>query len=182
MVSTTRLTAEEYLAGRFPRESQLINGELVIIDPRLRHQQAVARTLRALEDWSGSPEGHGIALFGGNWVLGPDSVVKPDVWWVADPARIDLDLVFQDTAPDLVVEVRSPGTWHLDVGPKKAIYEAAGVAELWLVDLPAEAVLVHRRSRTDAPAFDATAELGADEALTSPLLPGFALDLTALFA
>ena len=35
------------------------------------------------------------------------------------------------------IEVRSPGTRHLDIGRKLATYHDAGTRELWLVDTPA---------------------------------------------
>jgi Uma2 family endonuclease len=81
--------------------------------------------------------------------------------------------------PDLAVEVRSESTWRYDIGVKKARYESAGVAELWLVDTRAPSVLVFRRSAPQAPAFDLARARRAS--LASPLLPGLALDLTRLF-
>lgn len=77
--------------------------------------------------------------------------------------------------------MRSPGTWALDVGPKLRRYELTGAAELWLVDPPACSVLVFRRDGADA-GFAAAVEIGVDEALTSPLLPGFGLATAELFA
>ncbi len=79
------------------------------------------------------------------------------------------------------MEVRSPGTWRYDVGRKKAVYESGGLPELWLVDTAADEVLVFRRSAPDAPAFDVAEELSHGDTLTSPLLPGFALELDELF-
>ena len=83
--------------------------------------------------------------------------------------------------PDLAIEVRSPSTWRFDVGVKKARYEAAGLPELWLVDHVADSVLVYRRSAPAAQEFDVALEVGRGEALTSPQLPGFELELDALF-
>jgi len=83
--------------------------------------------------------------------------------------------------PELVVEVRSPSTWRFDVGAKKDNYELAGVAELWLVDTEAEVVLVFRRSTPRNARFDLSLDLGIDEALTSPLLPGFELAVSEIF-
>jgi len=42
-------------------------------------------------------------------------------------------------------------------------------------------VLVFRWSRPDAPTFDVGVEVRADEELTSPLLPGFALRVATIF-
>jgi Uma2 family endonuclease len=78
------------------------------------------------------------------------------------------------------VEVRSPSTWHVDLGRKRQIYERHGVRELWLVDPPAQSVLVFRRSGGSA-SFDITTEIGVDETLTSPLLTGFTVPITTVF-
>ena len=59
---------------------------------------------------------------------------------------------------------------------------ARGVPELWLVDTAADVALVFRRCSSAAPAFDVSEELGAGATLSSPLLPGFALPVTDVFA
>ena len=79
--------------------------------------------------------------------------------------------------PDLAVEVRSPGTWHRDIGRKLQRYRDAGTRELWLVDAPASTVLVYR-----VDAFAEAVEVGPGEVLGTPLLPGFALPIDQLFA
>ena len=57
----------------------------------------------------------------------------------------------------------------------------AGLPELWLVDINADAVLVYRRSSTKRATFDVELVVGRDEQLASPLLPGLAIDLAELF-
>ena len=79
------------------------------------------------------------------------------------------------------MEIRSPSTWRYDVGRKKSVYEAQGVAEVWLVDDAAEVILVFRRSTPAQPTYDVALELATSDALASPLLPGFALALARLF-
>jgi Uma2 family endonuclease len=37
-------------------------------------------------------------------------------------------------APDLIIEIQSPGTLHVDAKRKKDIYERFGVREYWIVD------------------------------------------------
>ncbi|MGI9120199.1 MAG: Uma2 family endonuclease, partial [Acidimicrobiales bacterium] len=84
--------------------------------------------------------------------------------------------------PDLVVEVRSPGTWRLDIGPKRAVYERTGVGELWLVDTPARTVVVYRRTSPEVVEFDVALEVGPGEVLATPLLDSFELPFDELFA
>ena len=81
--------------------------------------------------------------------------------------------------PDLVVEVRSAGTWAQDLGPKRRLYERHGVRDLWLVDTAARSVLVFARP-PGAAAFTDPVEVAAQDSLTSALLPGFAASVAAL--
>lgn len=182
MSVATKMGAEEFLAGDWNPGAQLVGGEVVVTDPRLWHQELVARLMEALRSWCRSEAGRGMAGIGGDWVLRPSDVYCPDVWWVCDADRLDLHASGNAVSPDLAVEVRSVSTWHLDIGPKRSIYEASGVGELWLVDSPATAVVVLRRSAPAVPVFDLSTEAGPGEALTSPLLAGFELAIDALFA
>lgn len=182
MSVTTILTVDEFLARDWPRGTQLIAGEVVVNQPKLPHQFSVGLIYTELFQWSRAEAGRGYAGLPTDVRIGDHDLYAPDVWWVADdrrPGPGDLDL---DGVPDLVVEVRSPSTWRFDVGVKKARYEASGVAELWLVDNAARSVLVYRRSAGAVPFFDVALELGGPEPLTSPLLPGFALPVEAVFA
>ena len=177
----TRVSVDDFLTGAFPRGAWLIDGEVVVNDPTLRHQEVCARLVEALRRWASSSGG--LAGYGGNWLIAPDTVVKPDVWWVGPERRasIDIGAAMVSGPPDLAVEVRSPGTWAIDVGPKRARYEAAGLPELWLVDLVARSVLVFRRSAAGEPTFEDAHEPSGADALTSPLLPGFSVAVDSLF-
>ena len=61
-------------------------------------------------------------------------------------------------------------------------YERAGLTELWLIDTKSQAVIVCRRSSSTVPTFDSLIERRGGDDLTSPQLPGFALDVASLFA
>ncbi len=182
MSATTGISISDFLAGDWPPDAQLVDGEVIVNDPSFEHQRIAGLVFRRLAEWVDAAPGRGLAGFGGNWTIAPGSVYKPDAWWVADARRPDPAAVRSDTPPDLVVEVRSPGTWALDLGPKRSGYEASGVTELWLVDPPARSVLIHRRSHADVANFDVAAEVGPGGTLTTPLLDGFALPIDELFA
>jgi Uma2 family endonuclease len=186
MTIMTGVSVEVFLAGDWPVGSELVDGEVVVNDPGFRHQETVLRIVFALAGWCRRAPGRGQAGLGGNWVLAPGELYKPDVWWTADEHRPDPDSARSDTPPDLAMEVRSPGTWRLDIGHKRDVYAAAGVAELWLVDTPARTVIVLRRSAATGPAaprgaFDDSAEFGPGDILTTSLLPDFALAIDDLF-
>ncbi len=67
-----------------------------------------------------------------------DTVVQPDVLVVCDSSKTDRRGV--RGAPDLAVEVLSPGTASHDQVRKLRVYERAGVREYWLVH-PTDRVL-----------------------------------------
>jgi Uma2 family endonuclease len=185
VTATAQMTATEFLARPVDPPTQrweLIDGELVMNEPGLIHNDSQGCIYSALRVWVNEARGRGWAGLPLDVQLDERNVYEPDVVWYRDqraPRR-------GDTAPfplpDVAVEVRSPSTWRFDVGAKKANYESHGVAELWLVDTAADVVIIFRRSTAKAPQFDVSLELTTNDKLTSPLLPGFSLPVGEIFA
>ena len=71
-----------------------------------------------------------------------DTVVQPDVLVLCDPTKADRRGL--RGAPDLVVEVLSPGTASHDHVRKRRVYERAGVREYWLVHPIDRMVTIYR--------------------------------------
>ena len=181
-LTSTRLTAEEYFAlPPTDKRTQLIDGEIVVNEPTVRHQRVTGEIYLLLTMWLRDNPGHGEAGIPVDLHLDDRNVFAPDVWWVPEEARPARDAKRIVGPPALAVEVRSPSTWRYDVGAKRRTYERLGLAELWLVDTESDSVLVYRRSSTESPEFDVALELGAGECLTTPLIPGFEIDLGELF-
>jgi Uma2 family endonuclease len=177
------MTAEQYFESVPTRHySQLIDGEVVMDEPTVRHQVVVMRILRALQDWTWAVPGRGEVYIPINVLMDEHNVFGPDLSYLREDRVPTDDVHHIDGPPDLAVEVRSPSTWRYNVGKKMRSYERRGLPELWLVDSPVATVLVYRRSRRDVPDFDVALELTRGESLTSPLLPGFALALDEVFA
>jgi Uma2 family endonuclease len=85
-------------------------------------------------------------------------------------------------APDLVIEILSPGTRRRDKGRKRAIYDREGVREYWIVDPESRSVTVLRRPQSEAGLTDVTTlTLDAGATLDSPLFPGLRLPLRDVF-
>ena len=181
-LTSTRLTAEEYFAlPPTEQRTQLIDGEIVVTEPSVRHQRLTGEIYLQLATWLKANPGHGEATLPLDVHLDDWNVFAPDVLFVLEadrPGRDDKRIV---GPPALAVEVRSPSTWRYDVGTKKKTYERRGLAELWLVDTESDTVLVYRRSSPEAAEFDVALEIAPGEPLITPLIPGFALDLAELF-
>jgi Uma2 family endonuclease len=183
MLVTQRMTADEFLAlGEVYPRLQLIAGELVVTEAALRHQIVFKRMLLALDGWNDDAPGRGLVTPPLDVKLDERNVYAPDLLWYSEHRAPALDDLRPYPMPGIVVEVRSPSTWRYDVGVKALAYERAGLAELWLVDTVTPEVVVYRRSSPTVATFDVAVRIGEGERLTSPQLPGFALDVASLFA
>ena len=180
---TTLLTADEYLAtgDERPRFTELINGEVIVNTPNLRHQRIAARVRFLLQLWCEESPGRGESPDSVDTRLDTGNVYAPDVWWVNEAHRPPRDASHLVGPPDLAVEVRSASTWRFDIGVKRETYERSGLPELWLVDTASNTILVFRRSTPESTTFDIAIEVGQGEKLESSQLPGLSLDITALF-
>lgn len=177
-----KMTADEFFA--LPEElphPQLIDGELVLNRPAYAHQRIVVELIGLFRLYAEAHPGVGELGIEISTLIDEHNVYVPDLWWV--PAGHD-DVHHHgpfEGPPPLVVEVRSPSTWRHDLGTKLRRYEAHGAAEVWLVDTEGRQVLVRRRSSPASASFDVAFEVGLGELLATPMIPGWAIDLTALF-
>ncbi len=159
---------------------QLIEGDFFVApSPRGYHQQIAGRIYRLLCDWVEKKDA-GLVMFAPFDVyLDDHNVYQPDVLFIAKARQAD---VYQDDgvhgAPDLAVEVLSPGTACLDKDSKRRVYARHGVSEMWLIDPELQTVQIYRfLENAERPV--AYLELG--DTLTTPLLPGFSVALAKIF-
>jgi Uma2 family endonuclease len=82
-----------------------------------------------------------------------------------------------DAAPDLVVEILSPGTRRRDLTTKWDLYARFGVREYWIVDPDARNVTVLALTGDKYERVPLT----NDDMIQSRVLPGLTLALTAVF-
>jgi len=167
---------------------ELVDGELYVSTaPHVLHQVTCGRLIAALNGWSDTrPEGDqaaGEAIPGPGLVFDRENAVIPDVVWVRRrrmSAVVGADGKLHQ-APGLVIEILSPGTINTarDREVKLGLYTLRRVPEYWIVDWQRRKVEVYRR---DGDALALVTTLAEADALTSPLLPGFALPLARLFA
>jgi Uma2 family endonuclease len=107
----------------------------------------------------------------------PDTVRAPDVSFVAKrnlPEQEPKD-GFWPGAPDLAVEILSPGDRTGEVDEKIDAWLAAGCAAVWIVNPKLKTVTVYR-SRTDVQSTATGDVLQGD-----PVVPGFSYVIDELF-
>jgi Uma2 family endonuclease len=99
-------------------------------------------------------------------------VFEPDVLVVCDASKIDSKGV--RGAPDVIIEVLSPSTASFDQIEKRDAYEAAGVRELWLVDVGNALVTIYRHTGAK---FAPAAIVHAKGSIAIAALSGLTLNL-----
>ncbi len=73
------------------------------------------------------------------------TVVQPDLTIVCDPEKLDDRGCIG--APDLVIEILSPGNKQIELSDKFEIYQEAGIKEYWIVEPVDEFVIVYTLSK-----------------------------------
>lgn len=162
---------------------EIIDGELYVSrQPTVEHQITCSELGIDLGLWS-RETGLGWLVPAPGVIFAEDEAVAPDLVWVARDRLSSLlgPEGHLHAAPDLVVEVLSPGAAkeRRDREAKLGVYSRRAVREYWIVSWEQRWIEVYRRS--DA-ALHLVATLLERDTLTSPLLPGFSCALTELFA
>jgi Uma2 family endonuclease len=184
-VARHHLTADEYfaMADRLPRFTELIEGEVVVASPSVRHQHIAAEICFALKRWMQAAPGRGQCGIPSDVRIDSRNIYAPDVWWCRQANAPGLDVIRLPELPDLAVEVLSPSTRHYDLGVKRSRYDEQGLPELWIVDPFVHggvAARVLRRSAPGKPTFDIEIEMGEEGMLASPQLADFEIALADL--
>ena len=104
------------------------------------------------------------------------TVLQPDICVICDLTKIDKRGCIG--APDLVVEVLSPGNSAKELKNKYEEYEEAGVKEYWVVSPQNQTFLIYTLHKGK---FQLSPVKIPGDVVTSSVLPGFSLDLTELF-
>lgn len=175
---TPRFSWNDYRQWPDGERWELINGQAYNMSPAptTSHQKLAARFYARLER---QVEGKGCQPFIAptDLRLSDVDVVQPDVLLVCDPDKITETHI--EGAPDLVVEVLSPGTATRDLREKKALYQHAGVA-FYLVIHPLEQFAQLFR-RDESGRYDSGAILGPHETLELALCGGIRIDFWEVF-
>ncbi|MDG6472754.1 Uma2 family endonuclease [Glaesserella parasuis] len=127
----------DYLKWKFQERVEIIKGKIMAMSPapnRL-HQRISMKLTKAFLDVFDS---HQCELYVAPFdVRFPDSngkiktVVQPDLCVICDPNKLDEKGCIG--APDLIVEILSPGNSKREMKDKYELYQEQGVSEYWIV-------------------------------------------------
>ena len=174
-----RLTIDDYMATPDDQRYQLLDGELVLApSPITKHQWIVVRLLVALHQFVTAQELGTTFIAPYDAVLSQHDVAQPDILFVSNARAAIITEANIQGAPDLVVEILSPGTARYDRGYKRDLYSRHNVLEYWLVDPATETVEVLTQGDTG---LTVAAVNRRADTLTSPLLAGLDIDLEGVF-
>ncbi len=172
-------TYEDYL--HTPDDGQryeLIDGEIVVSPSGTKRHQYISGRLSSWLFLYVEQHGLGKVFSAPMDVrLDRDLVVQPDIVFVrkGSPADNPDDQIIVG-APALAVEILSPSTAVRDLNRKREIYEHYGVEEYWIIDPERKTLTAFTLGESG---YSPVRSLAGN--LRSRSIPGFVVDLTALF-
>jgi Uma2 family endonuclease len=179
-----RFTYEDYksLPESETKRYELLGGELVLVPSPTEYHQRISGNLEFILRRFVKERGLGYVYYAPlDVVLGEGDgreVVQPDILFISkERAEIIAEEEIRG-APDLVIEIISPGTEDRDRHYKKTLYARHGVREYWIVDPETKTVEVFALGEVG---FELVKAYKADEVLSSPLLEGLEVDLNEVF-
>ena len=160
---------------------ELIEGELFVSRaPGIPHQRVLHNLQLEFGLYlRGNPIG--ILVPGTGAVFSDYDAVIPDLVFVRNERWADVVSGPRITcAPDIVVEILSPGSENLrrDLSVKRQLYAKYRVQEYWIVDPENRLVEIYRLLEHR---LEKIATLTDEEKITSSILPGFQLEVRAVF-
>ncbi|PWK77837.1 Uma2 family endonuclease [Mucilaginibacter oryzae] len=183
---TKTYTYADYLKWTFDERLEIIKGKIFKMSPAPGsvHQRISLRLSR----WIGNHlDGKSCEVFSAPFDVRLNkrstenksikTVVQPDICVVCNPLKIDEKGCLG--APDIVVEILSPGNNKKELQNKYEVYEENGVLEYWIIH-PAEKTFL--RYTLVENKYQASRLLTTGDEVTTPVLPGFVLNLDELFA
>lgn len=180
MPRSAPLTADELLHVNLPdQRTELVRGVLVVREKAgFRHGAVTMRLAKGIADQVDA-RGLGLVLAadtGFKLATDPDTVRAPDIAFIRRDRLPDPEpLGYLDLAPDLAVEVLSPGDRPGEVLAKVADWLDAGTRLVWVVDPTRRLVRVYRADGSQSVVAENDVLDGED------VLPGFACRLSAIW-
>ena len=163
-----------------PPYFELIDGEFVELARPQRNHDRLSNKIYVLLD--SVIEAHGLGELSREpnlYLDGTEDVYHPDFAFIA----VGSSAVYQEDGihgtPDMVCEILSPDTVHVDRGRKRTVYGQAGVRHLWLIS-PQSPIKIEEHVLTDAGQYVVRATVSAPDIWEPEAFPGWTVSLLDL--
>lgn len=176
----------DYLLWKFSERLELLRGKILkMAAPTWQHQRAVTRLSTRFTNFFeenpcevfASPFDVRLAKKPADPAGKTYTVLQPDVVVLCDRGKLSKTGCIG--APDLVVEVLSPGNSEREMRLKFELYEEAGVREYWLVQLDSQATFVYVLGADGK--FTTGRPFTYHEPIRSTIFPGLEVDPKDIF-
>jgi Uma2 family endonuclease len=146
-------------------KQKFITAEELLLMPRDGNRYELARGVLVQKMPTGDPHGEvvlrigaALSIYADNYDYGstragepgyrldrdPDTVRAPDVAWIASGRIPEGTQGYPGLAPDLAVEVKSPGNSNPEMAAKAAMWLSYGSREVWVADPETTTITRHR--------------------------------------
>ncbi len=179
MVTTPKLTYQDYAALESDERYELLDGELILVASPNRDHQEVVMDLGFMMRTFARENALGRVYIAPFDVLFTDTdVAQPDIMFISREREHILTHANVQGAPDLIVEILSPSSSTRDWRDKRELYASHGVREYWIIDptnrivsilLLQDGVLEIEQTHTE------------DDTATSTVLEDFSVSLDSIF-
>ncbi len=179
MVTTPKLTYQDYAALEGDERYELLDGELILVgSPNRDHQSVSVRLLTRMYSFVEESDLGWVYSAPFDVLFTDTDVAQPDILFISSEREHILTHANVQGAPDLIVEILSPSSSTRDWRNKRELYASHGVREYWIVDptnrivsilLLQDGVLEIEQTHTE------------DETATSTVLEGFTVSLASIF-
>lgn len=180
-------TYADYLTWKFKERLEIFKGKIFSMSPAPStfHQRISLRlTAKFLDLLNEKPCNLFIAPFDVRLIDKKKSLKNHDIYTVVQP---DLCVICDDNkidergcigAPDLIIEILSPGNSNKEMKHKFDLYEEAGVLEYWIVNPADKNILIYQLRKG---IFIGLHPLIAEDNIKSPLFPELDFKLEEIF-
>lgn len=175
-------TYADYLKWKFKERVEIIKGKILAMSPaptRLHQDISLKLTLRFVQTFENNPCKLYVAPFD---VRFPDkegnvkTVVQPDLCVICDQNKLDDKGCVG--APDLIVEILSPGNTRKEMKNKYELYQEQGVKEYWIVSPETRVIQIFVLQGDKYIGIQPVAE---DEIATSVVFPALSFSTEKLY-
>ena len=178
-------TYADYLKWKFKERVELLKGKIFRMSPApsSSHQQISLKVTRKLDKYFINTD---CSLYVAPFDVRLEktksddtkvtTVVQPDLCVICDQNKLDDKGC--NGAPDLIVEILSPGNSKKEMGIKFDLYEENGVKEYWIVEPAEKSIFIYVLQNER---FIGLKPLIEDDKMMSPLFPALDFDVREIF-